>query len=1027
MNYIWEFFEGLDEMVYVTDMETDELVYMNRHLRNILEMQSHEDYYQKKCYKILQGCDSPCAFCTNHKLVLGEFITWTHKNPVLNKSFLIKDTAVEYQGRRYRVEIAIDKDSKMAMANAQYYARSETILNGCLNKLVSVMNPEESIVNVLGFLGETFLCDRSFVVELVEPDLMDNTYEWCGENVPSRKEFHQREKLEDITWWIEKFRKDEVIIIDDLEQLQIEHPKTYAMLKGNNISRIAIGPICSEGNVLGFIGVENPGQEMLPLIAPLLNIIGYFFISLLRRRDLLARLENLSFHDSLTGALNRNAMFEHHVDRQEMQTVGVIYCDISGLKAINDTMGHDAGDEMIQHCYNLIRDSVGTDWIYRTGGDEFVVVIPDCGEDAFCDTVEALRERVKQDKHHIAIGYAWSDQQPMNLEAMISKADKIMYQDKRDYYEKKRLIQGIDRRATSKQDPMRTGDADSIFHQFISSTYCDAEALFHSISDQNSSSYFYFGDMQKNLFYISDNMRNEFGFEHNVVSDLIHAWESCISTPKFRELYRQEIRAILTEKRAIHDLCYQVRTASGENMWIHCYGILKWNEDRSKPLFFSGRITHQDNGFLIDPVTNFPKVSSLFNSLKELGEHGGERLLIGFSLNNITEINHTRGRFIGDHLLRDIADLLMAELSDKMTFYRLEGARCVALADSGYTEKAEILVEQIRGIVEKCYCKEGIPIHCACSFGVMKYPEPSLEEDDFQERIVSLIKMAKRETTKPYIDYSTECAESIKQLSKMELALNQDVLRGMEHFRIVIQPLISAKDGQIMGGEALLRWNFDGKDVSPEVFIPMLEKGDMIHLVGRWVFEQSVKNCKQILSYLPEFRLSFNVSLRQLTDEKFTSMMKETLEEFHLDGGRLVAEVTESCIDKQSEKLARFMNMCNEAGIKIALDDFGSGYSSMQMLLRYPCSIIKLDRSLLWEITESEGNQQFIRSIVYGCHQFGKIVCAEGVESAEQDDIVRKTGCDVIQGYYYHRPMELQDFFKLLDPLSSAENLIKST
>lgn len=197
-----------------------------------------------------------------------------------------------------------------------------------------------------------------------------------------------------------------------------------------------MGPICSDGKLLGFIGVENPSQEMITLIAPILNIIGYFFVALLRRRDLLARLENLSFHDSLTGALNRNAMSEHHVDRLERQSIGVIYCDITGLKQVNDTMGHDAGDQMIRHCYNLIHDTTATDWIYRTGGDEFVVVVPDYSREVFLALVETLRERVKADKNHIAIGYAWSDQRPMNLEAMVSEADKVMYQDKRDYYKK---------------------------------------------------------------------------------------------------------------------------------------------------------------------------------------------------------------------------------------------------------------------------------------------------------------------------------------------------------------------------------------------------------------------------------------------------------------------------------------------------------------------------------------------------------------------------------------------------------------
>ena len=109
-NEKWSFFESLDEMVYVTDVETNELVYMNRHLRSALEYRTHEEYRGRKCYEVLQGCEEPCSFCNNAQLRPGEFVSWTHKNPVLNQRFLIKDSMVEMGGRRYRVEIAINLD-----------------------------------------------------------------------------------------------------------------------------------------------------------------------------------------------------------------------------------------------------------------------------------------------------------------------------------------------------------------------------------------------------------------------------------------------------------------------------------------------------------------------------------------------------------------------------------------------------------------------------------------------------------------------------------------------------------------------------------------------------------------------------------------------------------------------------------------------------------------------------------------------------------------------------------------------------
>ena len=198
-----------------------------------------------------------------------------------------------------------------------------------------------------------------------------------------------------------------------------------------------------------------------------------------------------------------------------------------------------------------------------------------------------------------------------------------------------------------------------------------------------------------------------------------------------------------------------------------------------------------------------------------------------------------------------------------------------------------------------------------------------------------------------------KATERVKYMSNMALALSRDVLCGMENFRIVIQPIVSTLNGRAIGGEVLLRWKFGGKDISPAVFVPMLEKDNMIHLASRWVFEQAVCACMRLVSYDPDFYLSFNVSLYQLSDSHFLDFMEETLGKYQVDGCHLVAEMTESCMDEKPEKLLHFVTVCRKLGIRIALDDFGSGYSSLRMLLQYPTNIIKLDRSLLGEMVES--------------------------------------------------------------------------
>lgn len=1014
MEHLWDFFEEMDEFVYVTDIETNQLVYMNRMLRESLGYECEGDYTGKLCYQVLQGSGEPCAFCNNQHLREGQFLSWIHKNPVFNKRYLIKDSLICDQGKKYRMEIAVDVDAEVVCNTPYYYARSETILNECMRQIFSTTDPDGAMELLLSYLGRTFQCDRAYVFEIDTDQRVDNTYEWCRNGVGPQKDILQKVPLSSIDWWVQVFSRNEVILIRDLEEIRNQYPMVYAMLKPQDVTTLAAGPVSVEGKVIGFLGVDNPNREMMTMLSTIINVVGHFVASLISRRNLLRRLNALSYHDPLTGVYNRNAMFEQSVYCRSLNQLGVIYCDITGLKQANDSQGHSAGDRLIRHCADLLRETLNTTWIYRSGGDEFVAVFRDCDQQTFEENVRALHDRIQQDEHHMAVGYAWSDQPPFELETMISQADQVMYQDKREYYQANQEIPGIDRRRSGERRKRPTSERSSLFYHFLSSTYYDMEFLFRSIAQQNTEGYFYFGDMAKDLFYISDNMRDEFGFRSNVVPGLLKEWAKRITTPQYREMYWRELDDMIKEKRMVHDLRYQVRNAKGKSIWIRCFGLLKWNEDKSQPLFFSGRVTHQDDDFVVDPVTNFPRATAASRKMDEMRKNSQKCLAIGFSLNSITEMNNTRGRAYTDHLVGNIADELMKNLMGKMSFYRLEGMRCMAMVEPSCQESPESLVRQIRDIVETGYKSVGLPVQHPSSFVVMECPKEQLSPSDFLENMVSLIKVAKHDPKQLYVEDSQENIQKIKNMSNIALALSRDVLRGMENFRIVIQPVVSAEDGMVVGGEVLLRWTFQGKDIAPSLFIPMLEKENLIQLVGRWVFEQAVCNCMRLEACLPGFYLTFNVSLQQLSDEQFTEFMRATLEKYRVSGKSLVAEMTESCMDEQPENLLRFVDACKEMGIQIALDDFGSGYSSLRMLLQYPSSIIKLDRALLREMTESEDKMNFISSIVYACHRFGKKVCMEGVETDVQNALIRESGCDMIQGFYYHRPMELEDVYMLI-------------
>lgn len=878
----------------------------------------------------------------------------------------------------------------------------ESMIQDCLNMILEAADPEEALRRILSYLGEVFSCDRVYIFEL-RGEITHNTYEWCASGVWMQKEILQSMPVKHIDWWIDKFQKEENVLIQNLEEIRSSHPALYAILKAQNIQGVAEAGIMRKGQLMGFLGVDNPSFDSPEVLLRQLKTASYFCASLLYSRNLYRSERHLYDRDHQTGALRHSFLFRDFWQKEHLQQVGVIACEV-----LSSTENEDAAHKVLNGEYTFIRSALETDSVYRVGEKRFVAVLTGASQEEFSNKIRKMKKWILQDSRPLVVGYAWSENESTDLDQLLLRADQVLNEQK-----KQLSVQGCVQdfpEGSSSSLSFKAG----MFYQFLKKTHYDLEVFFQSMTQENKSSYFYFGDMQKDLFYISDNLKEEFGFPSNIVPGFLNAWECRIVSEKSRELYREEHEVLIREKRSVHDLRYQVRDIWGKIIWIRCYGIVKWNEDRSLPLFFSGRITHQDQEFVIDPVTNFPRTIVMLRKLEEKKESMTPVRAIGFSLNSITEINNTRGRAYTDHLVQMIAEELVNKLASKMAFYRLDGMRCLALLDTSCVTPKEELIGEIRDIVSKWYRVMEISVQQSCSLAYMEYRSKETCPEDFLEQMVSLIKVAKHDSILGYEEYQGDNIRKVKNMAEMSLVLCHDVMHGMEHFRIVVQPVVSSDGTQMVGGEVLLRWEYKGKDVPPSIFVPLLEKNNLISFVGRWVFEQTVCAYMRLQAFEKDLTLAFNVSLRQLSDGGFAGFMKNILKKYQVEGKYLVAEVTEDFMDEQPEQMFSFMDQCHQMGIRIALDDFGNGYSSLRRLLQYPSNIIKLDRALLGEMMESKEKKNFIASIVYACHRFGKTVCMEGVETLEQNRMIQETGCDMMQGFYYYRPMELEQLYQKL-------------
>ena len=444
MEPIWGFFENMNELVYVADVDTYEFIYMNKRALSICGLTSLEQTRGKKCYEVLQNASAPCEICNNRELVPGQFKEWRYYNPVYNRHTLVKDTLIELDGRRLRIEIAIDISADTKQNEIiRDYQNKEALINEALRTAMLASDPETSLKIAIEYLGKALGGERVYIFEKNAQGGDDNTYEWVANGVSPQKDNLQNVPPEVCGGWYRAFADDKCVVIDDTEDVKTKNPLQYEMLKQQDISSITVVPLYEDGRVIGFYGVDNPPAESLHYISNMLQIMGHFMESLLKMRNLVKNLERMSYLDQLTQIGNRYAMVKYTEGMRPGESVGIVYGDITGLKRVNDAEGHEAGDHLILAASACMKEAFGDAYeLFRIGGDELLAICAGIGETEFRERVARLRKIMADSSVNMAVGADWEKDSEAGVSVVLAAAETQMYKDKAAYYQRT----GIDRR-----------------------------------------------------------------------------------------------------------------------------------------------------------------------------------------------------------------------------------------------------------------------------------------------------------------------------------------------------------------------------------------------------------------------------------------------------------------------------------------------------------------------------------------------------------------------------------------------------
>lgn len=430
--------ENSDNLIYLSDPETYELIFLNKKTRDMFGFDETE-YIGKSCYKLLQGFDSPCTFCTNQILDPdGSSYLWERYNPVLDRNFLLKDCLLDLDGKLARMEICTDiTDNEPVSRSLQRRLSGEETLVRCIQTLSGEKDINTAINGILNIIGDFYAASRAYIFEFDhDANTLSNTYEWCRDPKLAEIDNLQDVPLEAVSRWMDKFEKCGVFYITSLGKNVDKTSKEYEILNAQGIESLIAAPLLSGGKITGFLGVDDPTENIDNV--NLLKSITYFVMDDIEKRKLVEELQRMSYYDALTGLYNRNKYIQvlNELEGRGSIPMGIVYLDINGLKKTNDTQGHQYGDYIIRHTADTLRKFFDEN-IFRIGGDEFVILCTDMERTDFEKRVSDFRLYADADTEcNLSIGAAWNVS-GMDTAKQIIYADDLMYIEKQTYYKNK--------------------------------------------------------------------------------------------------------------------------------------------------------------------------------------------------------------------------------------------------------------------------------------------------------------------------------------------------------------------------------------------------------------------------------------------------------------------------------------------------------------------------------------------------------------------------------------------------------------
>ncbi len=439
------------------------------------------------------------------------------------------------------------------------------------------------------------------------------------------------------------------------------------------------------------------------------------------------------------------------------------------------------------------------------------------------------------------------------------------------------------------------------------------------------------------------------------------------------------------------------------------YRILLQDSEKKNKLLFS--VAYHDI------LTKLPNRQFIYKEIRDLIDKGQSFYLVYFNINNFKLINDSINYEVGDQLLIEVSKIIAANVKKNNVVARTNGDEFVCIYKNQFSkQKMQAKIEKILKDLSQQFTINDYNININLSTSVAQYPNDGNDSKELLKAIDLAFYHSRQIGKNKIVFYNKEIGRETRNKLIFEEKLNKAL--NNKEFYLMFQPIINIESApQVAYFEALLRWNNqDLGQIPPLEFIPVAEQLGIIHDIGLWVLNET---CKMILRLNREFpqkkyKISINVSDLQLKHKNFINNITTIINKHNINPEKIIIELTESVFIDDSIVTQQSIKELKEIGIKTAIDDFGTGYSSFSYLMNLDVDILKIDKSFINNMLNSDKKTKVVQSIVDLGHTMDMTITAEGVENKEQVEYLSSIHCNYIQGYYYSKPLKAEDLMEYL-------------